>query len=152
VAIVSFIPVHGLLEMITSTLARVAPGEVITIVQDQILKIAHDQNGGLLTLGVLGTIWSTSSGVDAIISTLNQAYDIQEGRPWWKVKLTAIGLTIALGVFIVVSMALVLVGPVLGAKAADSLRLGAAFTWTWNVVQWPIVFGLVALALALIYY
>ena len=57
-----------------------------SIVQDQILKIAHDKNGGLLTLGMLGTIWSTSSGVNAIIDTLNQAYDIQEGRPWWKVK------------------------------------------------------------------
>src|SRR5437763_10738477 len=58
VALVSFIPVHGLLEMITSTLARVAPGEVLSIIQDQILKIAHDKNGGLLTLGMLGTIWS----------------------------------------------------------------------------------------------
>src|SRR6188508_2631312 len=54
VAIVSFIPIEGLLEMITSTLARVAPGEVITIVQDQILKVAHDKNGGLLTVGLLG--------------------------------------------------------------------------------------------------
>src|SRR5437773_8371469 len=62
VALVSFIPVQGLLEMITSTLSRVAPGEVITIVQDQIVKIAHDRNGGLLTIGILGTIWSTSSG------------------------------------------------------------------------------------------
>src|SRR5215217_1162154 len=65
VALVSFIPVQGLLEMITSTLARVAPGEVITIVQDQILKIAHDENGGLLTLGLLGTVWSSSSGLEA---------------------------------------------------------------------------------------
>src|SRR5216117_681258 len=66
VAIVSFIPVEGLLNTITGTLARVAPGELLMLVQDQILKIAHDQNGGLLTLGMIGTIWSTSSGVDAI--------------------------------------------------------------------------------------
>src|SRR6185436_3087030 len=51
VAIVSFIPVEGLLDSITSTLARVAPNDVISIVQDQILKIAHEKNGGLLTLG-----------------------------------------------------------------------------------------------------
>src|SRR5258706_406923 len=41
VAIISFIPVSGLLDAITNTLSRVAPSEVITIVQDQILKIAH---------------------------------------------------------------------------------------------------------------
>src|ERR1700675_1076644 len=56
VAIVSFIPVQGLLARITSTLARVAPGEVITIIQDQVLKIADDKSGGLLPLGILGTI------------------------------------------------------------------------------------------------
>ncbi|MEO8256237.1 MAG: YihY/virulence factor BrkB family protein [Acidobacteriota bacterium] len=152
VAIVSYIPVEGLLDMITSTLARVAPGEVITIVQDQILKVANDKNGGLLTVGLLGTIWSTSSGVDAIISTLNSAYDIQESRPWWRVKLTAIGLTLALAVFIVLAFVLLLVGPTLAETVASWFYLGPAFVWSWKILQWPVVFGLVTLAVALIYY
>src|SRR4051812_46892564 len=111
VAIVSFIPIEGLLDAITNSLARVMPYEALKLVQDQILKLANNKNGGLLTLGMIGTIWSTSSGVNAIIDTLNQAYDIQEGRPWWKVKLTALALTVALAIFIVVSTMLVLVGP-----------------------------------------
>src|SRR6266545_5367720 len=96
VAIISFIPIEGLRDMVTSTLSRVAPGEVITIIQDQIDKIAQSKSGGLLTLGMLGAIWSTSSGVNAIIDTLNAAYDVQEARPWWKVQLIALGLTMAL--------------------------------------------------------
>jgi membrane protein len=152
VAIVSFIPVTGLLDAITGNLARVAPGEVLSIVQDQILKIAHEKNGGLLTLGMIGTIWSTSSGVNAIIDTLNQAYDIQEERPWWKVKLIALGLTVALAVFIVSSFALVLVGPVFAEKIAAWAHLGPAFALTWKIVQWPVVFALVTLAIAMIYY
>ena len=152
VAIVSFIPVEGLLNTITGTLARVAPGELLTLVQDQILKIAHDQNGGLLTLGMIGTIWSTSSGVDAIIDTLNQAYDVHDSRPWWKVKLLALGLTIALAIFIVVSFVLVLVGPTLAEKIAVWAHVGPVFTWTWKIVQWPVVFALVALGVALMYY
>jgi membrane protein len=152
VAIISFIPVHGLLEAITGTLGRVAPFEALQLIQNQILNIAHQKNGGLLTLGMIGTIWSTSSGVSAIIDTLNQAYDIQEARPWWKVKLIALGLTVALAVFIVVSTVLVLVGPTLGEKIAASAHLGGAFTWTWKIVQWPVVFALVALAVAMIFY
>src|SRR5438128_10597138 len=113
VAIISFVPISGLLDTITSALARVAPTEVITIVQDQVLTIAHSKDGGLLTLGVLGTIWSLSTGVNAIITTLNAAYDIQEGRPWWTVKLIALGLTVALAVFIVISSVLVIAGPTL---------------------------------------
>jgi membrane protein len=152
VAIVSFVPVAGLLDAITTNLARVAPSEVLSIIQDQILKIAHEKNGGLLTLGMLGTIWSTSAGLDAIISTMNQAYDIQEGRPWWKVKLIALGLTVTLALFIVISFTLVLVGPTLAGKVAAWAHLGPAFAWTWTIVQWPIVFLLVTLAVALIYY
>jgi membrane protein len=151
-AIVSFIPVAGLLDTITGMLARVAPGEVLSIVQDQILKIAHEKNGGLLTIGMLGTIWSTSSGVTAIIDTLNQAYDIQESRPWWKVRLLALGLTLGLALFIVISFALVLVGPTLAEKVAVWLHMGPAFEWTWKIVQWPLVFGLVTFAIAMIYY
>jgi len=152
VAVVSFLPIAGLLDAITGNLARVAPSEVLSIIQDQILKIAHEKNGGLLTLGMLGTIWSTSSGLDAIISTLNQAYDIQEARPWWRVKLIALGLTVALAIFIVISFALVLVGPALGEKVADWAHMGPAFALGWKVLQWPVIFALVTLGVALIYY
>src|ERR1051326_7872592 len=80
VAIVSFIPVAGLLDAITGSLARVGPPEALLLLVDQVLKIAHEQNGGLLTFGIIGTIWSTSAGMTAVITALNQAYDVTEGR------------------------------------------------------------------------
>ena len=152
VAVISFMPVTGLLDAVTGMLARVTPGEVIAIVPEQLVKIANDKSTGLLTLGMLGTIWSCSSGMTAIVDTLNQAYDIQESRPWWKVRLLAIGLTIALAVFIVASLTLVLVGPTLAEKVAVWAHMGPAFAWTWKIVQWPLVFALVTLGIALIYY
>src|SRR5438067_9300569 len=152
VALASFFPVANLMDQITAALWRVAPYEALKPIQDQLVKISQDKNRGLLTIGMIGTIWSTSSGVTAIIDTLNQAYDIQEGRPWWKVRLLSIGLTIALAIFIILSFGLVLVGPTLAEKLAVWMHLGPVFTWTWLVLQWPVVFGLVTLAIALIYY
>jgi membrane protein len=152
VAILSFVPIDNLMTTITGALARVAPSEVLTLIQNQILEIAQDRNVGLLTLGMIGTIWSTSSGITAIISTLNTAYDITEARPWWKVRLLAIGLTMALAVFIVGASVLVVAGPMLAAKAAAWLHLGAAFTMVWAIVQWPLVIFLVSLGFAIIYY
>ena len=61
----------------------------------------------------------------AIVDTLNQAYDIQESRPWWKVRLMAVGLTIALAIFIVASLTLVLVGPTLAEKVGGLGAHGA---------------------------
>jgi membrane protein len=152
VALLSFIPVENLMDTIVDNLARVAPSEVLTIVQEQILKIAHDDAGGLLTFGMIGAIWSSSSGLTAVIDALNQAYDIQEGRPWWRVRLTALGLTIALAVFIVIATTLVVAGPALAEKTAELFYLGTAFEWSWKILQWPIVLVLVSAGVALIYY
>jgi len=152
VALASFFSYASLMDTVTAALARVAPYEALKLIQDQVIKISQDKNGGLLTIGMIGTIWSTSSGVNAIIDTLNTAYDIQEGRPWWKVKAIALGLTVALAVFIVVSFALVLVGPTLAEKVAVWMHLGPVFEWTWKILQWPVIFALVALAIAMIYY
>ncbi len=152
VALASFFPVHDLMNQIVGALSRFAPGEVLTIVKDQVAKIAGSKDGGLLTVGFLGTVWSTSSAMSGIISTLNKAYEITDSRPWWKVKLIAIGLTFAVGIFILVSFALVLVGPTLAEPMARWLGLGPAFASTWRIVQWPIVFLLVAAAIGMIYY
>lgn len=152
VALISFFNVHDLMNTIVATLGRVAPGEVLDIVRDQIAKIANGNKGGLLTVGVLGAIWSSSSAITAIVSALNEAYDIQEARPWWKVRIIAVGLTVALAVFIVIATALVLVGPTVAEKVAAWFHLGGAFEWTWKIVQWPVVFVLVSLGVAMVYY
>jgi Predicted membrane protein len=81
VALVSFIPIHGLLEAITGSLARVMPYEALTLIEDQILKLANGKNGGLLTLGMIGTIWSTSSGVNAIIERSTRPTTFRKAAP-----------------------------------------------------------------------
>jgi YihY family inner membrane protein len=115
-------------------------------------KISNDKQGGLLTFGMLLTLWSSSGAMTAIIDTLNGAYDIKEGRPWWKVRLTAIGLTVGVSIFILASFALVIVGPTFATRLADMMGLGAAFEWTWKILQWPVIFALVSAAIAGIYY
>ncbi len=81
------------------------------LVRDQLNSITQGQHGGLLTFGFAMALWSSSAAVVAITDALNRAYDIDEARPWWKVRLTAILLTIGLAAFVLVAMGLVLVGP-----------------------------------------
>jgi membrane protein len=152
ISIASFFPIENLIGEISTMLQRVAPEDVTTIVTDQIVKIGQSNAGGILTLAFFFTLWSSSSAVVSLCSTLNAAYDITEGRPWWKVRLTAIGLTVGLALFILVSMTLVIAGPTLAEKVADALRLGPVFTWSWKILQWPLVFALVVTAVALVYY
>lgn len=152
VALASYFPVHDLMNQVTGALARFAPGEVLTIIGDQLREIGGSKNTGLLTFGFIGTLWSTSAAMAGIISTLNQAYEIKESRPWWKVRLIAIGLTLAVGVFVLISFALVVAGPALAGPVANWLGLGRAFEVTWQIAQWPIAFLLVTTAIGMIYY
>jgi membrane protein len=152
ISIASFFPVANLMDSIVTTLGRFAPPDVLTIIQDQISKLSESDNGGILTFGFLLTLWSSSAATVSIITTLNAAYDITEGRPWWKVRLTAVALTIGISLFILASISLVLAGPALAEHLAGRLHLGTVFTWTWWVLQWPVVLALVSTAIGLMYY
>lgn len=152
VAVASYFPVDTLIDDMFRTMGGFVPPEVLTIMTDQLKKIADDKQGGLLTFGMALALWSSSGAMTAIIDTLNRAYDIDEGRPWWNVRLTAIALTIGVSLFIVASFALVIVGPMFAERLANWMHLGAAFEWTWKTMQWPVIFALVSGAIAAIYY
>jgi membrane protein len=152
IAIASYFPLDTLIDDMFKMMGGFAPPEVLTIVTDQIRKISEGKQGGLLTIGVLTAVWSSSSAMTAIIETLNSAYDIEEGRPWWSVRLTAIALTVGVAIFILVSFALIIVGPSLADRIAASTSLGPAFTWTWKILQWPVVLVLASIGIAFIYY
>ncbi len=151
ISIASFFPIDTLMTDVIGMMARVAPPAVIEILRDQLRKIADSNAGGLLTFAFLVTIWSSSSAVVSMVATLNAAYDITEGRPWWKVRAVAIGLTLGLAVFILASMALIVAGPVLATNVAASVGLGSAFTTAWAILQWPVVFMLVSTGIGLLY-
>lgn len=151
-AIASYFPVQTLVNDIFTAFGGFAPPEAISIIADQIKQITEAKAGGLLTFGVATALWSSSSAMSAVINTLNNAYDIEEGRPWWKVQLTAISLTLSVAIFILLSFALVIVGPALAGKAAVWMHLGPAFEWTWKILQWPVVFALASTGIGLIYY
>ncbi len=151
-AIASYFPLDSLIDDMFAMLGGFVPPEALTIITDQIKKISEGQEGGLLTLGMLTALWSSSAAMTSVIDTLNSAYDIEEGRPWWKVRLTAISLTLGVSLFIIISFGLILVGPRLAEYIADWTFLGSAFEWTWKILQWPLVFALASAGVCLVYY
>jgi membrane protein len=129
-----------------------APAEILQLLKEQMVRIAEGRDGGLLSIGLLGAIWSSSGATVAVISAMNRAYGIQETRPWWKVRLTAVALTISLAVLIVLAFTLIIAGPQLADFVARSFGLGSMVLWTWKILQWPIAFGMVSTGFGVIYY
>jgi membrane protein len=152
VALASLFPLQNFTDEVVRTLQPFAPAEVIAIIRDQMVKIGGNGNSGLVSLGFLGAIWSSSAAMVAVVSAMNRAYDITDSRPWWKVRFVAIVLTVGLAVFVLISFTLVVAGPEIAEHLARRLGLGQAFVWTWNILQWPVVFFLVSVGIGLIYY
>jgi membrane protein len=152
IGIASFFPLQSLTNDVVTMLGRFAPATVTQIIVQAMDSLGQQNSGGVLTFGFLVTIWSTSGAMTAIITTLNACYDVTESRPWWKTRLIAILLTIGIAVFIIASMFLVLAGPTLAEHLANRFGLGAVFKWMWWVLQWPVVFALVATAIGMVYY
>ena len=151
-ALGSFFPLQDLSGQIVRLLQPVASPDVVSLIADQMRRISESQDGGLLTFGVLAALWSSSAALVAVTSALNAAYDIEEARPWWKVRLIAMGLTLALAIFFLLSFSLVLVGPTVAEYLGRTLHMGAAVEWAWKILQWPLAFFLVSTAIGLVYY
>ena len=152
IALASFLPLQNFTDEIVSSLDRFAPAEMLSIIRDQMVRLAQGNDGGILTLGLLGAVWSSSAAMVAMISAMNRAYEIDEGRPWWKVRATAILLTVGFAVFIVIAFGLIVAGPQAADWAAARLGFAPAFALAWKILQWPLAFALVVTGIGLVYY
>jgi membrane protein len=139
-------------DFILGHLATVIPPSAFQLVVSTLDEVTRASDGGKLTFGIVATIWSASAGMTAVISTLNAAYDVEESRPFWKVRGLAVLLTVAISIFVIASATLVLFGGNLAELIGGWFGLGSAFVIAWKVLQWPLVFVLMTLAFAFVYY
>jgi membrane protein len=152
VALLGYLPVEGALMELVVALGAVAPQELVSILRGQLDEIGRGSQGSLLTLGIVGAIWSSSAALVAIIDALNHAYDITEWRPWWKRRFVAIALTLALALFVFVALAFVLVGPAMASRVAAWLGLEPAVALVWELIRWPAIVFCAVFGVDLVYH
>jgi len=139
-------------ESIVSGLGRLAPGSASALLQNVIHQTFKASSGIKLAAGILGALWAASGGMDAVVVSLNVIYRVSETRPWWKQKLTIIGLTVSLAALIILALVLVLYGGKIGQVVATHVGLGNAFQVAWKVLQWPVSFAAMFLSFSIVYY
>jgi len=133
-------------------LGRIMPPSAFQLLDNTMTEVSASSSGGKLSFGILAALWAASNGLTAITATLNTAYDLKESRPWWKQRLTAITLTIALSILIVVALVLIVAGGHIAEGLGSVYGFGPVFPIAWKIIQWPVVLGCMILAFALIYY
>jgi membrane protein len=134
-------------------LRTILPKDALSMVEAFLRQVADGSGADILSLGGVGALWASSSGMTAIIEALNVVYDVKEdSRSFWRVRLTAILLTIGLAGFVILSFTLVVYGHSIGTWIAEFVGLSDVFTWVWNLLQWPVVIALMLFVVGVIYY
>jgi len=115
--------------------------------------LASSQGAGIaLIVGLAGALWSASGYVGAFGRAMNRIYEIDEGRPFWKLR--PLMLVITLGAVLLSALVLVMLivsGP-LATSIGKSIGLEGTAVTVWNIVKWPIIALIVMMVVALLYY
>ena len=134
-----------------SYLQAVMPPTAYSLVRGTVDEITTGTSGGKLSLGLLATLWTASSGMEAVINGLNVAYDVTERRPWWRRRLVAINLTVLLAAISGIALLLALFGGRIGSFLADEYGYGDTFRRFWVAMQFAFPPLFMLLSFSLIY-
>ena len=134
--------------------AQVLPSPVYNLIEAYAADILGGRNpaAGLLSFSIVGTLWVVSNAFTALTYALNKAYDVEETRPFWKVRGMALLMALGLSGIVIVAVVLLVAGPDIGRSIAAYFGYGALFTVLWSVVRWLVALAILVATLALLYY
>lgn len=156
-AVVSLLGVVGQAETTTNAmLDLVRPylsAEAIKPAQDILRELTSSTGAGItLVVGILGALWSASGYVGAFSRAMNRIYEIDEGRPIWKLRPAMLLVTLVLVIIVAASGLMLVVSGPIAERIGDVIGLGGTAVTVWNIVKIPVMLILIMLAVAVLYW
>ena len=158
-ALLVLVSILGLLgasatQPLVDNLATLAPGPARDIVTNAIhnLQSASGTAGFAFVIGLAIALWSASGYVGGFIKASNVIYEVEEGRPFWKLRPFQIAVTVLLVLIsAALALAIVITGP-LAKRVGDVIGLGDTAVTVWNVAKWPAIALVVSQVIAFLYW
>ncbi len=157
IALLSLVGVVGqassTVETVLQILRDVGGGSVATAVEPFLTSLATSPGAGAaLVVGLLGALWSASGYVNSFSRAMNRMYEVEEGRPIWKLRPVMLLVTLVMVLLAAtVLVALVLTGPAADA-VGSALGIGSTFVTVWSIAKWPVVLVMVMLIVAVLFW
>jgi len=144
----------GTTHQLVTQVQSVAPGSSAHFVRTLITQAqSNKRDAGIgAILGILIALWSASSYVGAFRRAANIIYGIGEGRTVWKTLTIRLGVTIVSVVILVISAVMVVVSGPIAKQVGDAIGAGHATVLVWNIAKWPVLFVLISLLLAILFW
>lgn len=151
-AVLAFLPVPDLFNQTLTLMGRFVPADSMGVVRQIVHDAINPHRGALLSFGLLGALWTASSGFAGMIEALNVAYNVPETRPFWKTRGLAVLMTFGIGGLLLVALGVMLVGPRFGEWMAGVLHLSFLWARVWPVVRWVVSGAFIVAAVESLYF
>lgn len=140
-------------DAVLGIIEQVAPGDTVDTIRGPIEQIAESPGAGFaLITGILLAIWSASGYVGAFSRAMNRIYEIEEGRPFWKLKPAQLLVTVITIVLLVIAAIILVVSGSVTKAIGDALGIGDVPQTIWSIAKWPLLIFIVVLVVAILYY
>lgn len=132
-------------------LRNILPSTVFDLVASIIREVVDNQYTGLLGVSIVLSVWAASSGFRAVIKGVNKAHDIKETRSFIKRSIIAIIFTFVLALIIILTLAMLVFGDLIGAYILAILPFYRAVKMIWNILRYAIIISMMIATFAAIY-
>lgn len=149
-ALIPYLPIQA--EHLQAFILDFAPATLGEVFTTTILEVVQEQKGGLISFGILASLWSASNGINAFTRALNRAYDIEETRSFFYVRFMSIIMTLAMVLVIVITLVLPVFGNLILNLLTTVFGLSATTVTLFNKLRWIIGIAIMTTVLLFIYY
>ncbi|WP_257143968.1 YihY/virulence factor BrkB family protein [Bacillus sp. AFS002410] len=147
--VITFLPLTT--DEIMSFLSQYAPPDAMAIIKSNLQLIIGQSHGGVLSVGVIATLWASSNGINAIIRALNDAYNVEDKRNYFVTRGVSIILTIIMIFVIVFALLIPVFGKVIAKFVFEFLGISNDFLYTWSIIRWTLSFVILLIVFTVLY-
>ena len=151
-SLLAYLPIPHVFDVLLAVMARVVPGDGMSLVRSIVSDVVTQKHNHFLSLGLVFTVWTVSSGFAATIDGLNVVYRVRETRPVWKTRPIALGLTLLAGSLLLVAVILMIEGTHLGLWVSSRYAVNPQMLGIWRTLRLGIAIIFSVIAVQLLYH
>lgn len=134
VTLIGYLPFDD--RMVIAVLAEYLPEDVVFMIDENLKEIMNNRSGGLLSISIIGTLWSASNGFNAITRSFNKAYGVKPARNFILNRIIAIGLMFSMVAAIIIALLFPVFGRLIGEYVLVNVPLPETIVDMWDVLRW----------------
>lgn len=140
-------------DIILEIFAPLVSTETLDRLEEPLMDLANSQGVGVgLVIGVLGALWSASGYVGAFSRAMNRIYEVEEGRPWWRMRPMQLVVTVSTVLLCAAALVILIVSGPLAESIGNAIGVGNDLVVAWDWAKWPVLAVIVMVVVALLYY